>query len=126
MDQEYNNMDENRQNACMIYDNGKTLCVDYNLPILNLLGKRYTVLIIGVIGNNKTRKNFNDILLSIPGSSRTMIARRLKELLNAGIIKKGKNEVESYHLTENGVKIRKGLVCFLECVGPSAEGKENC
>ncbi|WP_337860525.1 winged helix-turn-helix transcriptional regulator [Ferroplasma sp.] len=109
-------MVKNRENACMIYDNGKTLCIDYELPMFALLGKRYTLLILGVIGNNSTRKNFNDILNSIPGSSRTIIAKRLKELINAGIIKRNRNKIVSYELTEAGNKIRKGIICFLESV----------
>ena len=107
-------MDQNIENACMLHENGKTICIDPSLPIFRLIGKRYTMLILGVIGNNNTRKNFNDIVKSIPGSSRTIIATRIKELIQAGMIKRCYNKILSYELTELGYKIRKGIICFLE------------
>jgi DNA-binding HxlR family transcriptional regulator len=100
----------------MIYDDKKTICIDTSLPVFNLLGKRYTLFILGVIGNNNTRKNFNDIYNSIPGSNRTIIARRLKELAEAGIVKKYRKEVVAYELTEKGQNIRKGVICFLDSI----------
>lgn len=106
-------MKQNVANACMIYDNGKTICIDPSLPLLRLIGKRYTMFILGVIGNNKTRKNFNDIVKSIPGASRTIIATRIKDLIAAGIIKRCVNEIVYYELTELGYKIRNGIICFL-------------
>ncbi len=110
-------MDQNIANACMLHENGKTICIDPSLPIFRLMGKRYTMFILGVIGNNNTRKNFNDIVKSIPGSSRTIIAKRIRELIQAGMIKKCHNKVLSYELTELGYKIRKGIICFLEELG---------
>ena len=107
-------MDNNIANACMIYDNGKTICIDPSMPVFRLMGKRYTMLVLGVIGNNNTRKNFNDIVKSIPGSSRTIIAKRIKDLVEAGIVKRCRNEIISYELTEFGYKIRKGIISFLE------------
>ncbi len=106
----------NRNEACMIYDNDKTICIDPSLPLFNLLGKRYTLFILGVIGNKNTRKNFNDIYNSIPGSNRTIIARRLKELVDYGIVKKCRNKIVTYELTDNGINIRKGLICFLNYI----------
>ena len=107
-------MDQNIENACMLHENGKTICIDPSLPIFRLIGKRYTMFILGIIGNNNTRKNFNDIVKSIPGSSRTIIATRIKELIQADMIKKCHNEILTYELTELGYKIRKGIICFLE------------
>lgn len=106
-------MDQNTANACMIYENDKTICIDPSLPLFRLIGKRYTMFILGVIGNNRTRKNFNDIVKSIPGSNRTIIAKRIKELVVAGIVKKCYNKIVSYELTELGYKIRRGIICFL-------------
>ena len=106
-------MEQNIENACMLHENSKTICIDPSLPIFRLIGKRYTMFVLGVIGNNNTRKNFNDIVKSIPGSSRTIIATRIKELVNAGIVKRCSNEIVSYELTELGYKIRKGIICFL-------------
>jgi len=77
---------ENRIKACMIDDGQRKVCIDPALPIMNLLGKKYTMMIIGVIGNEGNRKNFNEILSDIPFSSSTIISRRLKNLVNAGIV----------------------------------------
>ena len=107
-------MNQNIENACMLHENGETICIDPSLPIFSLIGKRYTMLILGIIGNNNTRKNFNDIIKSIPGSNRTIIAKRIKELVAAGIVKRCSNKIVSYELTELGYKIRKGIICFLE------------
>ena len=81
--------------------------------LFNLLGKKYTLLILGVIGNNNTRKNFNDILNSVPGISKTILAKRLKELIGLNIILKDENDIITYGLTNKGIKIRKGLIEFL-------------
>ncbi len=109
-------MKNSRAEACMIYDNEKTICIDTSLPVFDLLGKRYTLFVLGVIGNNNTRKNFNDIYNSIPGSNRTIIARRLKELTEAGIVKRCRKEVVTYELTEKGQDIRRGVICFLDSI----------
>ncbi len=102
-----------RENACMIYDKNTEICIDPSLPVFNLLGKKYTLLILGVIGNNNTRKNFNDILNSVPGISKTILAKRLKELIGLNIILKDENDIITYGLTNKGIKIRKGLIEFL-------------
>jgi DNA-binding HxlR family transcriptional regulator len=71
------------------------------------------LLILGVIGNNNTRKNFNDILNSVPGISKTILSKRLKELIDLNIILKDENNIITYGLTNKGIKIRKGLIEFL-------------
>ena len=70
----------NRKRACMLEYGDSLVCVDPSLGILELIGKKYTIMIIGVIGNSGNRKNFNEILNDIPFSSSTIISRRLKEL----------------------------------------------
>ena len=98
----------------MIYYDNKEMCIDPSLPVFNLLGKKYTLLILGVIGNNNTRKNFNDIINSIPGMSKTILAKRLKELIDLNIISRKENNLITYRLTDDGIKIRKGLIEFLK------------
>ena len=102
-----------RHNKCMLYKDGKTICIDPSLPVFQLIGKKYTMFILGVIGNNNSRKNFNDIVKSIPGCSRTIIATRIKELIQAGMIRKCYSKILSDELTEFGCKIRKGIISFL-------------
>ena len=100
----------NRNRACMIEYKGKLVCVDPSLGILELIGKKYTMMIIGVIGNSGYKKNFNEILKDIPFSSSTIISKRLRELQAGGLIEKiNESGRISYKLTDFGSKIRESL-----------------
>ncbi len=106
---------QNRERACMLDYDGKTVCVDPSLSMLDILGKKYTMLILGVIGNKGRRKNFNEILADIPSSSSTIIARRLKELLEIGLIARmSEGGLVSYKLTELGNSVRDALFPLLK------------
>ena len=90
---------------------GRSLvCVDPSLSILEVIGKKYTMMIIGVIGNSGYKKNFNEILKNIPFSSSTIISKRLRDLQAGGLIEKisGSGRI-SYRLTDLGSKIREAL-----------------
>ncbi len=100
----------------MISYNDEIICIDPGLPLMHVLGKKYTMLILGVIGNNDTRKNFNDICRAIPGASRTIIAKRLSELLSINVIKKVNSDITYYELTDLGRRIRSGIICFLKSI----------
>ena len=100
----------NRNRACMIEYKGTMVCVDPSLGILELIGKKYTMMIIGVIGNSGYKKNFNEILKDIPFSSSTIISKRLRELQAGGLIEKiNESGRISYKLTDFGNKIREAL-----------------
>ncbi|EQD36848.1 transcription regulator [mine drainage metagenome] len=99
----------------MIEYEGSIICVDPSLNILQLIGKKYTVMIIGVIGNKINKKNFNEILNDIPFSSSTIISRRLKDLQRSGlIIRLNEAEGVGYTLTELGYSVRKALLPLLK------------
>ena len=113
---------ENKSKACMIQDGDSTICIDPSLPVLNLIGKKYTMLVLGVIGNTNNRKNFNEILSDIPFSSSTIISKRLKELQEFGLILKHKGpEGVAYSLTKLGYKVREMLIPFLRFVEKRSE-----
>ncbi len=98
----------------MLEYGGALVCVDPALPTLGTIGKKYTMMIIGVIGNKGNKKNFNEIVNDIPFSSRTIISKRLKEMQRQGIIEKlNYNARISYSLTPLGVKLRNSLVPLL-------------
>jgi len=68
---------------------------------LDLLGERWTLLIIRELLGGTTR--FNDIRRGIPRISRTMLAARLRELLDAGVVTRGTGDDGTlYTLTEAG------------------------
>ena len=100
----------NRNRACMIEYSGSLVCVDPSLDVLELIGKKYTMMIIGVIGNSGYKKNFNEILKDIPFSSSTIISKRLRDLQEGGLIEKiNESGRISYKLTDLGSKIREAL-----------------
>ncbi|MGC8562715.1 MAG: winged helix-turn-helix transcriptional regulator [Thermoplasmata archaeon] len=104
----------NKNKACMIDDQNSTVCIDPSLPLLNLIGKKYTMMILGVIGNKGNRKNFNEILRDIPFSSSTIISRRLKELQDLSLIER--SDVAggiTYSLTRFGKDVRESLLPLL-------------
>lgn len=101
----------NKVKACMMEYGDRTVCIDPTIPLLSLIGKKYTMLILGVLGNGNNKKNFNEILRDIPYSSSTIISRRLKELQNAGLVTKIKESSGiKYNLTEFGKNVRKSLM----------------
>lgn len=106
---------DNRKKACMFEYSNSLVCVDPSLPFLNLIGKKYTIMIIGILGNSVAKKNFNEILRDIPFSSATIISRRLKELIKSGMVEKFIDEkgLVCYRLTETGTAVREALYPLL-------------
>ena len=101
----------NRQNACMIETENGVLCIDPSLPLIKVLGKKYTLLILALLGNNQGKRNFHAIFMAIPYSSANAISQRLKELISAGLVKRSTSEKHIiYSLTEFGERVRKLLV----------------
>ena len=101
----------------MIEDRNSLVCVDPSLPILSLIGKKYTMMIIGVVGNSGNRKNFNEILNDIPFSSSTIISARLKEMQISGLILRSyENGMVTYSLTSFGFRLRETLLRVLRVV----------
>lgn len=68
---------------------------------LDLLGERWTLLIVRELLSGSTR--FGDVRRGIPRISRTMLAARLRELLDAGVITRDRGgDGPTYALTEAG------------------------
>lgn len=109
----------------MIEYKDSTVCIDPSLPLLNLIGKKYTMLVLGVTGNRGTRKNFNEILGDIPNSSSTIISRRLKDLQDHDLIQRieGADGV-SYSLTSFGRNVRDSLMPLLHLVEDKSSGRD--
>lgn len=101
----------------MIDDHDSTVCVDPSLPLLSLIGKKYTMMVLGVIGNRENRKNFNEILGDIPYSSSTIISKRLKELQDFRLIMRSEGDGGvTYSLTKFGQNVRESLLPLLHLV----------
>ena len=108
------------QLACMIGYRGKTICVLPSEKILNVLGKKYTILVIALLGN-QDKVNFNEILKKTGSPRPNLLSQRLKELEELDLIKKKiiteKAPISTiYMLTKKGKKLRSLLLPLLAWV----------
>ncbi len=74
-----------------------------------LLGKRWTALILDVLANRPAR--FCEIARGIPGLSDRLLTERLKELTAAGLVQHtpSGNTSSAYELTDAGRRLLPGL-----------------
>ena len=72
----------------------------------DLLGKRWTALILDVLAVRPAR--FCEIHRAIPGLSDRLLAERLRELVAAGVVCRS-GEPTAYALTERGQRLLPGL-----------------
>ncbi len=109
------------KNNITIMHNGGCISITKSEGVLRILGKKYSLLIIGILGNNATM-SFNDIKKSVGCPRSNLLSLRLKEMSNAGIMKR--NVMDShpvsvkYSLTENGKELRENLIPlfkWIEC-----------
>ena len=109
------------QNNVIIMHDGEGISITRSEGVLKILGKKYSLLVIGVLGNN-TAMSFNDIKKSVGCPRSNLLSVRLKEMSNASIIKR--KVVDShpisveYSLTESGKELRENLIPlfrWIEC-----------
>jgi DNA-binding HxlR family transcriptional regulator len=73
-----------------------------------LLGKRWTALILDVLATRPAR--FCEIHGAIPGLSDRLLTERLRELAAAGVVTRSdERHTSPYELTEKGVRLLPGL-----------------
>ncbi len=100
-----------RLESCMILHEGRQICIDPSIPLLSVLGKKYTMLILGVLGNVDNGSSFNEIRRAIPGSSATMISKRLADLIDMGLVERYEAYGRIlYSLTDLGITVRMDLI----------------
>jgi DNA-binding HxlR family transcriptional regulator len=68
---------------------------------VEVLGERWSILVMRELLIGVTK--FNDLTRGLPGISRTMLSKRLRELISVGIVEKLDGE---YHLTPAGHELR--------------------
>ena len=108
---------QNRLEICMIEVDGKKLCIDPSLPVLRVLSRKYSLLVMLSIKINGKGSNFNNVKAHIPLSSSTIISKRLRELVNSGIISKSNTGGKlTYSLTEFGDRLLTSLEPFIKLV----------
>ncbi|MCL4345993.1 MAG: winged helix-turn-helix transcriptional regulator [Candidatus Thermoplasmatota archaeon] len=108
------------EKACMIRYGDETICVDSSLPLFSILGKKYTILIMGMLSGDSEMATFNQIRRGIPEASARAISLRLREMEEAGMVRKGMNQDHvTYFLTESGMKIKDTLKGFFDLMAQS-------
>jgi DNA-binding HxlR family transcriptional regulator len=100
----------------MIRLDGREYCIDPVGGIMALLGKKWTLPLVGVLGNRPSSR-FNELRDSVAGMGSKALAERLKELQRLGLVdRKVYPEVPvrvEYTLTGSGTALRRGLVPLL-------------
>lgn len=98
----------------MIQSGSDIICVDPSLPLLSSIGKKYSLLILAILEKEGIRKNFNEILKSIPYSSSTIISKRLKELEEIKLLRRRETQDGvDYALTPTGMEVVESLIPLL-------------
>jgi DNA-binding HxlR family transcriptional regulator len=114
--------------ACMIRENGHEYCIDPAGGVADALGKKWTLPLIGVLGN-RPQNRFHQLAEALDGVGAKALTARLRELEELGLVrrevpKESARWVE-YRLTERGVALRKALVPFLEWASVDSAAPES-
>ena len=95
--------------------------------VIDVIGKKWAMLIIVVIGS-LGRARYNEILHQLRGISPKTLADTLKELERAGIVnRKSYNEIPprvEYSLTDDGAELRKAIIPLLRWAIQRSNKKE--
>ena len=101
----------------MIHVDGTSYCIDPAGGIAEALGKKWTLPLIGVLGN-RPKNRFHELLDALEGIGSKALSDRLRDLQGLGLLSREVfAEVPArveYRLTAKGVLLRKALVPLLE------------
>ena len=108
---------DRREIACMIQVDGTSYCIDPAGGVAAALGKKWTLPLIGVLGN-RPKNRFHELLDALEGIGSKALSDRLHDLQGLGLVSREVfAEVPArveYRLTAKGVLLRKALVPLLE------------
>jgi DNA-binding HxlR family transcriptional regulator len=120
------NAKEAKENACMIIHDGREICILPSEAVLRLIGKKYTLLIIGLLGNEKSM-HFNQILRSIGAMRSNLVSQRFRELEAAGLVERRIINTRpvgvEYSLTARGMELRAQLIPLFDWIEKSSAFK---
>ncbi|HZY92353.1 MAG TPA: helix-turn-helix domain-containing protein [Thermoplasmata archaeon] len=101
----------------MIQVDGESYCIDPVGGFAEALGKKWTLPLIGVLGNREVNR-FGEIVAALEGIGAKALSDRLRELQGLGLVDRTVYaEVPArveYRLTARGVTLRRALVPLLE------------
>ena len=115
---------------CMIQVDGRSYCIDPVGGFAEVLGKKWTLPLIGILGNRPTSR-FGDLLTGLEGVGAKALSGRLRELQGLGLVAREifaevPVRVE-YRLTSKGMELRRALVPLLKWAATetgNASGRE--
>jgi len=97
----------------MIDVDGARVCLYPSEMTIRLLGKEYTILIVGLLGN-RGKSGFNEIARSVGGPRPNLLSHRLRELEAAGLVERrvvrSRPVAVVYSLTDRGRELRSLLL----------------
>ena len=100
----------------MIVVDGEEYCIDPAGGIADALGKKWTLPLIGILGNREVSR-FAELLRDLDGVAAKALSDRLRDLEGQGLVaRRVYAEVPSrveYRLTPNGTSLRRALVPLL-------------
>ncbi len=101
----------------MIQVDGSNYCIDPAGGIAAALGKKWTLPLIGILGN-RSKNRFHELLAGLEGIGSKALSDRLGDLRQLGIVSREVfAEVPArveYRLTPKGTSLRRALVPLLE------------
>ncbi len=101
----------------MIEVDGRGYCLDPVGGLADCLGKKWTLPLIGVLGNRPVNR-FGEIVAALEGVGAKALSDRLRELMRLGLVERqAYAEVPArveYRLTPRGRTLRRALVPLLE------------
>ncbi|MFQ6068595.1 MAG: winged helix-turn-helix transcriptional regulator [Candidatus Bathyarchaeia archaeon] len=98
-------------------EDGTHICFCPLKGVIDIIGKKWSLLIINAIGNRGTLR-FNTLMKELHGISPKTLSDTLKELQTEGLIRR-KSFAEipprvEYSLTEEGMELRKAIIPLLQ------------
>jgi DNA-binding HxlR family transcriptional regulator len=99
-----------------VCENGNYVCLCPLEGVIDVIGKKWALLIVNAIGNN-SRLRFNGLMQELCGISPKTLSDTLKELQAEGlIVREPYAEIPprvEYSLTEDGKELRKSIMPLL-------------
>jgi DNA-binding HxlR family transcriptional regulator len=112
-----------------MHEEGEHICFCPLEGVIDLISKKWALLIINAIGNSE-RLRFNNLTKELGGISPKTLSDTLKELQTEGLIKRESfaeipPRVE-YSLTKDGIELRKAIIPLLKWAATREDGKKSC
>ncbi|MFQ5918878.1 MAG: winged helix-turn-helix transcriptional regulator [Thermoplasmata archaeon] len=117
--------------VCVVRDGETEYCIYPLDRVMTVLGKKWTLFVIAVLGNEKVAR-FSELLADLRFISSRTLTDRLKELVALGVVEReevldARRRVQ-YRLTPHGRELRDRLIPLLdwaigfEVAGPTVAG----